>query len=89
MNCTQRIEKLVVQFRERIQERGALTTGEAAAVLGISEATVKRWSDRGKLRVKLLESSGHRRLFLDSVCAAADILDMQRAKARAEAETLA
>lgn len=81
--CEERLEKLVSGFRDRIKQRGSLTTGEAAAMLGISEATVKRWSDRGRLHTKVIESSGHRRLFLDSVCAAAELLDMQREKAGA------
>lgn len=41
-----------------------MTTGEVARVLGVSNATIQRWSDAGKLRhVRTVRAGAHRRFW--------------------------
>ena len=57
------IEVLAAHYRERLKAQGGLmSTGQAADLLGVSCATVKRWCDGGKLECARTPG-GHRKVF--------------------------
>ena len=57
------IEGLVAHYRERLKAQGGLmSTGQAADLLGVSCATVKRWCDGGKLECARTPGR-HRKVF--------------------------
>jgi excisionase family DNA binding protein len=56
------IEVLAAHYRERLKAQGGLmSTGQAADLLGVSCATVKRWCDSGKLECAKTPG-GHRKI---------------------------
>ena len=55
------IEQMVAKYRERISFPGLLTVGEAGDVLGVSQATVKRWCN-DELIVSFRTVGGHRQI---------------------------
>lgn len=65
MTIDEAIDQLLTAKRERILTVG-ITTGEAALLLGVSEATAKRWANAGKI-VAGETRGAHRRYSLNSV----------------------
>ncbi|MFA4974635.1 MAG: helix-turn-helix domain-containing protein [bacterium] len=54
------VELMVARYREDYEARGVMDVGEVALVLGVSVATVKRFTDTGKLACARTVG-GHRR----------------------------
>ena len=50
-----------------VDRPGLLTPKQVARAIGVSEASVKRWCDRGLIETSRTDG-GHRRLAIDSVC---------------------
>lgn len=48
------------------QHPPVMTIGEASRALGVSPETLRRWADRGLIRVMTLPS-GHRRFYIKDV----------------------
>ncbi len=70
------IERFIGDVREGVMQRGAddhLTSTEAAKLLGVSAATIKRWSDDGVLST-VRTPGGHRRFRRADLAVAADRL---------------
>ena len=44
-----------------------LTLGQAAALIGISEHTMRRWSDHGRITARRIGNQGNRRFVLAEV----------------------
>ena len=61
------IEMLVQVYREQISP-GLLTTGQAAMLLRVSEATIKRYTDDGRIRA-IRTPGGHRKISAESLAA--------------------
>jgi excisionase family DNA binding protein len=66
MTKEQVLDALSAKCRKSIEQRGVMTTNEAAELLGVSDATIKRMADCGKIKVKKT-AGGHRMFPLDSL----------------------
>src|SRR5258708_32912717 len=61
--CVERLS-FITTHREIVYMNGLLSTRQAADRLGVSEATVRRWSDQGVLPVRRVGKRGERRFRL-------------------------
>lgn len=61
MTKEQVIEALAANCKKSLLQRGVITTSEAAELLGVSDATVKRMADAGV--IKATKNPTGRRLF--------------------------
>lgn len=66
MTKEQVVEALSAKCRKSIEQRGVMTTNEAAELLGVSDATIKRMADSGKIKANKT-AGGHRMFPLDAL----------------------